>query len=649
MKRSAPDVEDAKRLYFEASKISNTKLSSSDILALANYYPNRRDILDALSAGLLDKSEINTLINEAQVASIKGVSKTADGPSSQSNHNLNTMAEIGSRTVTMDDGTSPMEMSTQTSRSDYTKSWAKDYDNEGHVLPSVRWFPAGDKRNRDIMVRLKKEQPILYKSMIYRKWDKKNFPGLQYGKAYFKRGVPGSWTMNTFGKSWAEANESQKAARKQYGFRGYGSYWGRQLGGMAGRAIGSRFGLARPAGQIGARLGDYASDYIDRSLGFSGSGSYDAPNIMSNESVGNLGSINPQSVNSLINNASRTRYLGSMLDETNSIVITHTEYIKDISASTSAFETPAFLSINPGLAQTFPWLSNIAQFYEEYQFEQLVFSFKSMVPEGNASASGTVIMATQYNPANGKFTSKQQMENYDFSQSCKVTADAIHAVECDENKRGGPAIEYVRTSAVPAGQDVKTFDMGTFQLSISGGFNYLTVGELWVSYKVRLGKSKIAIPGSVGRQNIGFLNASITSASAASPLGSSAPVVTQALENDTINTANKTNLTDIVLTTTGFTFPTTVSTGTYLVILQYTSGTAATVKPTMTASGAAVNCVVTEVSVGDVGAVPDTFIYSVVVNAPAANTATVDFGKGGLTSLASASGSLRIMQVFSQV
>lgn len=527
------------------------------------------------------------------------------------------------------------------------------YDAQGYAIPFPRWKRAGDPENKALMAALKRDKPQYYKSLIYRKWDRKNFPGNRFGKAYFERGVPGSWSMNTFGRSYAEADEAQKANRKKYGFRGYGAYWGKVLGAGAGRFLGSKIGMGNIGAAVGGRLGDLGSDYIERKLGISGSGAYDAPNIMSNETLGNFGSFsNQMSTNSLINNATRTRYLGALMDESNSICIAHTEFITDVVSTKSDFQTLAFLSINPGLASTFPWLSNIAQFYEEYMFEQLTFSFKSMVTEGNSTAAGTVIMATQYNPANPRFTNKQQMENYDFSQSCKVTADAIHGIECDEQKRGGPAIEYVRTGGVPAGQDIKTFDMATFQLAISGGMPNLTVGELWVSYKVRLGKSKIYTPGALGRQNIAFASIELRRCSAtnsaflgdgSTTVGSEGTpkVVTNMSGLQIVNTADNSLLTNLGT----LVFPENVVSGTYLLQLSYTTGTAATAAPTLTAS----NCTVQSLQTDDsLTTLPNSWLYQVVISAPNPLVAKIDVS--GLTTLGTttaATGLLRLWQVYS--
>lgn len=76
-------------------------------------------------------------------------------------------------------------------------------------------------------------------------------------------------------------------------------------------------------------------------------------------------------------------------DETGSICISNREYVGDIfapSASGTFSVTP--FPLNPGLEQSFPWLSQLAANYEEYEFIQLVFEFKSVFPN---TASTTVM------------------------------------------------------------------------------------------------------------------------------------------------------------------------------------------------------------------------------------------------------------------
>jgi hypothetical protein len=217
------------------------------------------------------------------------------------------------------------------------------------------------------------------------------------------------------------------------------------------------------------------------------------------DAVGNMGSLGANTFvhgNSLMNNDGPTRVEHTVDDETNAIIINHNEYIQDIVPTQSGFQTQTFLAINPGLGLTFPWLSNVASFYEEYKMIQLIYTFKSMVTEGNATAGGTIIMAAQYNPGSPPFNNKQTMENYDYASSVKVTHDLKFGIECDHSKNAGTEMMYCRTGAVPAGQDIKTYDLCTLQVATTGAVSGQLLGELWCYYKIKLAKSKIPLPGS---------------------------------------------------------------------------------------------------------------------------------------------------------
>lgn len=310
------------------------------------------------------------------------------------------------------------------------------------------------------------------------------FPYKDYGAAHYLRGSPAS--LATFGQSGRLASEAQKMNRRNSGFTGRGAYWGRNvgqyLGGMGGAALAGMVGqpeLAGAAGAIGSSLGGQAGDYMSDKImqHLSGRGAY--------------------STNALVNPSSAgRRNTSSSRDETGDVTISHSEYLQDIVPTSASFETQYFQAINPGLNSFLPWLSQMAAFYEEYEIIQLVYTFKSMVTDGNSTAGGTVIMATQYNPTSPAFILKQNMENYDYASSCKVTDNLIHGVECDPSKKAGSATEYIRVGPVPIGQDPKTYDLGVVQLATTGMTPHLNIGELWVHYKIRLSKAKIALPGS---------------------------------------------------------------------------------------------------------------------------------------------------------
>ena len=203
--------------------------------------------------------------------------------------------------------------------------------------------------------------------------------------------------------------------------------------------------------------------------------------------------------NSLIEGGRPSMTYGAANDETQSIVISHCEYLQDVYGSANAQFSNQGWNLNPGLVENFPWLSQLAANYEEYEFIQLLFSFKSTVDASATNnvngSTGTIIMATNYNPTSPLFTTKETMMQYHGANSGRLVDDHTHGVECDPNKNAGTGQKYVRTAPVVVGQDPKTFDLGTFQLAtvnIPSAFFNQQIGELWVSYTVKLSKPRLA-------------------------------------------------------------------------------------------------------------------------------------------------------------
>lgn len=160
--------------------------------------------------------------------------------------------------------------------------------------------------------------------------------------------------------------------------------------------------------------------------------------------------------------------------------------------------------INPGLERTFPWLSQIAQNFDEYELVQCIFTFKSTTTESTSASNGqvgTVIMATNYNAAAPEFKDKSSMQHYESSKSCRLTQSMQHGVECDPEKRSGSEGLYIRSNPIVNDQDIKTYDHGKFQIAIANcapNYANVSLGELWVSYTVKLRKSKFFTSRGLG-------------------------------------------------------------------------------------------------------------------------------------------------------
>ena len=86
-------------------------------------------------------------------------------------------------------------------------------------------------------------------------------------------------------------------------------------------------------------------------------------------------------------------------------VVRHREYIQDMySASGTANSVSAFAiqgyPIQPGSFVTFPWLSSIADKFEQYRVEGMLFEYKSMYSDAVVTQNGSlgsIILATEYN------------------------------------------------------------------------------------------------------------------------------------------------------------------------------------------------------------------------------------------------------------
>lgn len=178
-------------------------------------------------------------------------------------------------------------------------------------------------------------------------------------------------------------------------------------------------------------------------------------------------------------------------------IVRHREYLADViepGGNNGGFTNRVF-TIQPALATTFPWLSNLAVNYDQYRMMGAVFEYVSTAsPINNAAGGGiglgSVILATDYDVADPVYGSKLQAENAQFSVSGRPSDSLLHPIECDPACTSVP-VQYIRTGAVPAGRDPRLYDMANFQLitfGIPNNANQQTIGELWVSYEVALYK-----------------------------------------------------------------------------------------------------------------------------------------------------------------
>lgn len=294
-----------------------------------------------------------------------------------------------------------------------------------------------------------------------------NWPYSKYGRAHYLRGA--AETTASFGANYATANETQRARRTALGYQGRGLYTGggfyKGFGGDLGQWIGNKVGL----GGLGRALGEAGANYT-------GFGEYEPGNdtMSGQDPIPSFGSG----------------------DQQGDTCITYREYVCDIyGPENTSFGNQVF-PLNPGLEGTFPFLSQIAENYEEYEIKQLLFHFRSSIaPIGasNTGQVGEVIMSTNYNASSEPYTDKQTMLSAALSMSGRVTQNQNHGVECDPAKLSGTPGKYVRSGPIPQDEDLKSYDHGLLNVAVAGipsEYTNQPVGQLWVAYTVVLRKPK---------------------------------------------------------------------------------------------------------------------------------------------------------------
>lgn len=327
---------------------------------------------------------------------------------------------------------------------------------------------------------------------------------------------------------------------------------GSKLGAMGGKALGDAIapGIGGSAGStLGSALGGNLGAMFKNITGF---GSY---NVKSNTLMPNQSQVVP-----------------SFGDD--SIRVKKREFVSYINATT-AFNNNSF-PVNPGLSDSFPWLSAIANNYEQYRWNGLIFEFVSTSSDAIASTTnlglGQVIMASDYNSADDAFQNAPQMLGSMFSNSGKPSENILHAVECAPTDVANKLF-YIRSGDTPTHTDIRLYDMLNFQIATQNmPANYTGMGQLWVSYDITLCKS-------VQNNQLGFdLNTDkyiIPSWTNGNPLGPTGGTLVPE-EHSNLGT---------VVTPKQIAFPVDLTSGYYLINIGWQGNNASVSFPTTTGTG----------------------------------------------------------------
>ena len=273
----------------------------------------------------------------------------------------------------------------------------------------------------------------------------------------------------------------QRRVSGQGFYRGFGNHVGRAIGGLAGAAnmgTGGMIPFLTPS--TGATIG---GDLGRRAAAATGWGAYKLPRH-----------------NSLLMPELPT--IRNARTQEGAVVIRHKEYLADVTSSSTALAgAVTTYSLQPGLNTTFPWLSSIANAFQEYKINGMLVEFRSTAGDSVSStnsALGEVVLSTNYNAASPFTTtsSKSALMNEEFAVSTKPSQSVIHAIECAASQTPVDKL-YTRsatggTNVMASGTDIRLYDLGVLAVGTYGQqAASVVLGELWITYEVLLYKPRI--------------------------------------------------------------------------------------------------------------------------------------------------------------
>jgi len=171
------------------------------------------------------------------------------------------------------------------------------------------------------------------------------------------------------------------------------------------------------------------------------------------------------------------------------MTISESEFIGAVTVANQPNFNVTSYSVNPGNSRTFPWLSTIAKNFERYQFTRLNFIYKKEVSEfAQGGQTGKVIMSFDFDASDPAPTTKQQMEDtVPHSDAMPCQSFALNLAGADMRFPRSLA-KYIRVAGLPGSSDIKTYDLGNFNIATQGILSNTEVGELHVNYTVVLEK-----------------------------------------------------------------------------------------------------------------------------------------------------------------
>lgn len=180
-------------------------------------------------------------------------------------------------------------------------------------------------------------------------------------------------------------------------------------------------------------------------------------------------------------------------------IFQHREYIGELftgpytaPATVSPFNLQSF-AINPGNVNLFPWFRTIAENFQEWEPRGILMELKTESSDYAQTVTlGSMFMGVDYTSMQSNApTTKQQLENLEYSVSGKPSRSIILPIECAPQNDTLTHL-YVAVDSNYNGADPRFCDLGILYIGTQGiPASNVPLAEIWVTYEIALFKPRL--------------------------------------------------------------------------------------------------------------------------------------------------------------